>query len=257
LNLYRWDVSAYTIGQIADRSGFSTSALRYYEGIGLLAPSGRSPGGYRLYDEHTLSQLTFIARAKRLGCSLDEIVELIAIWNGQRCGPVQSELHRLVTAKLREAERQARQLGEFTAQLRLAGARLSGEPVDGPCDDGCACAREDPECVMPVVLGAKPEQESVVIACSLTAVELEDRLGAWEELLLRARRKLRLATGRWRVEFDEDTDVAPIARLAALEHKCCRFFQFAVTIDARGIALEVDAGPDGADLVTALVGGAP
>ena len=90
-------MSTYTIGQIAERSGFTTSALRYYEGVGLLVPVGRTDAGYRLYDDGTLSRLAFIARAKRLGCSLDEISALVSIWNGDQCGPVQRRFHELVS----------------------------------------------------------------------------------------------------------------------------------------------------------------
>ncbi len=44
--------------------------MRYYEGIGLVAPVTRTDAGYRVYDEHILARLAFIARAKQLGCSL-------------------------------------------------------------------------------------------------------------------------------------------------------------------------------------------
>ena len=82
-------MSTYTIGETARRSGFSASALRYYEDIGLVDPSGRTDSGYRLYDDEALGRLAFIARAKQLGCSLEEITDLVGIWDGQRCGPVQ------------------------------------------------------------------------------------------------------------------------------------------------------------------------
>ena len=99
-------VSTYTIGEIAERSGFSASSLRYYEGIGLVEPASRTESGYRLYDDHTVNRLAFIARAKQLGCSLEEIADLAGIWDGERCGPVQRRFHELVTAKIRDAERQ-------------------------------------------------------------------------------------------------------------------------------------------------------
>ncbi len=57
-------------------SGFSASALRYYEGIGLVAPSTRTDAGYRLYDDRSLARLGFISRAKKLDCSLEEIIDL-------------------------------------------------------------------------------------------------------------------------------------------------------------------------------------
>jgi MerR family transcriptional regulator, copper efflux regulator len=133
----------YTIGQTAERSGFSASALRYYEGIGLVEPRSRTDAGYRLYDDGALARLGFIARAKRLGCSLEEITDLVAIWDGERCGPVQRRFHELVSAKLADAERQIAELMALTVQLHDAAAQLAGPAVDGPCNDDCACLTID------------------------------------------------------------------------------------------------------------------
>ncbi len=132
-------MSTYTIGEIAERSGFSASSLRYYEGIGLVEPASRTKSGYRLYDDHTMNRLAFIARAKQLGCSLEEITDLAGIWDGERCGPVQRRFHELVTAKIQHAERQIKDLTALLEDLRAAAEHLDGEPVDGPCDADCAC----------------------------------------------------------------------------------------------------------------------
>jgi MerR family transcriptional regulator, copper efflux regulator len=132
-------VSTYTIGETAERSGFSASALRYYEGIGLVPPSRRTDAGYRLYDDDTLARLAFIARAKQLGCSLEEITDLAAMWDGERCGPVQRRFHDLITTKIADAERQIAELTALTAQLHEAAARLAGPATDGPCSTECAC----------------------------------------------------------------------------------------------------------------------
>ena len=131
-------VSTYTIGEVADRSGFTASALRYYEGIGLVAPSDRTDAGYRLYDEDSLARLAFISRAKGLGCSLEEITDLVAVWDGT-CEPVQQRFHDLVTAKLAETDRQIAELTALRAQLADAASVLAGPTPDGPCDGGCAC----------------------------------------------------------------------------------------------------------------------
>jgi DNA-binding transcriptional MerR regulator len=136
-------VGTYTIGETAERSGFSASALRYYEGIGLVEPSTRTEAGYRLYDDDTLARLAFISRAKQLGCSLDEIADLVEVWDGERCGPVQRRFHDLVTDRLADAERQIAELTALTDQLRQAAARLAGPPVDGPCSERCACLALD------------------------------------------------------------------------------------------------------------------
>jgi MerR family copper efflux transcriptional regulator len=139
LNPYSRNVTTYTIGEVADRTGFTASALRYYEGIGLVLPATRTEAGYRLYDETTLSRLAFIARAKQLGCSLDEITDLVGIWDGERCGPVQRRFHELVTTKLADAEHQIAELTALVDQLRQAAAQLSGPATDGPCDETCVC----------------------------------------------------------------------------------------------------------------------
>ena len=132
-------MTTYTIGEVADRTGFSASALRYYEDIGLVEPAARTDAGYRLYDEMTFTRLAFIGRAKQLGCTLEEITYLIGIWDGERCGPVQRQFHELVTTKLAEAEHQIAELAALREQLQHAAAQLSGPATDGPCDESCAC----------------------------------------------------------------------------------------------------------------------
>ena len=114
-------------GEVAERSGFSASSLRYYEGIGLVEPMTRTDAGYRLYDDGTLDRLSFIARAKELGCSLEEITDLVSIWDGDRCGPVQRRFHDLVTAKIADSQRRIAELVALAAQLQVAAA-AAGRP---------------------------------------------------------------------------------------------------------------------------------
>jgi DNA-binding transcriptional MerR regulator len=133
-------VATYTIGEAAQRSGFSASTLRYYEGIGLVRPVARTASGYRLYDDGDLARLAFISRAKQLGCTLEEVTDLVGIWDGERCAPVQRRFHDLLTAKLAAAERQIAELTALTDELRHAASLLAGPPVDGPCSVDCACA---------------------------------------------------------------------------------------------------------------------
>jgi len=51
----------------------------------LLTVADRSAGGYRLYDEAAVTRLRFIERAKQLGLPLEEIRELVAVWDGGQC----------------------------------------------------------------------------------------------------------------------------------------------------------------------------
>jgi MerR family redox-sensitive transcriptional activator SoxR len=61
-----------TIGDLAARSGASTSALRFYEARGLLS-SDRTAGGHRVYARSTLRRVAFVRAAQRVGLSLEEI----------------------------------------------------------------------------------------------------------------------------------------------------------------------------------------
>lgn len=249
-------MSTYTIGEVADRSGFTASALRYYEGIGLVAPAARTGAGYRIYDDGTLARLSFISRAKQLGCSLEEITDLVSIWDGERCGPVQRRFHELVTDKIHTAQRQAAELAAFTAQLQTAAAQLSGDPIDGPCGDGCACVIDATEArtSTSVTLTAKPID--LPIACTLEPDAMPDRLADWRAILDRAQARTITADGALRLELDDDLDLGELTRLVAAEQHCCAFFSFAITVDASGIGLEVRA-PEGATAVVTSLFGPP
>jgi MerR family redox-sensitive transcriptional activator SoxR len=65
------------IGEVAHRSGFAPSALRYYEREGLLS-SVRSGGGQRRYPRSVLRRLAFLRAAQNVGLSLDEIAAALA-----------------------------------------------------------------------------------------------------------------------------------------------------------------------------------
>ena len=66
-----------TIGALADRSGVATSAIRYYDELGLVR-SERTSGGHRVFPRHALRRLALIRVAQRLGLSLEEIAAALA-----------------------------------------------------------------------------------------------------------------------------------------------------------------------------------
>ncbi len=73
------DKNALTIGGLAKASGVKVTTIRYYEGIGLIEPPVRSPGGQRLYGGEAVERMRFIRHSRDLGFSLDTIRELIAL----------------------------------------------------------------------------------------------------------------------------------------------------------------------------------
>ncbi len=248
-------VSTYTIGQVAERSGFPTSTLRFYGQHGLLEPVGRTEAGYRIYDDGSLARLRFIGRAKQLGCTLEEIADLARLWEAEDCGPVQTRLHELVTATIADAQRRSSELIAFITQLQTTAAHLGGEPVDGPCHTDCACLRDQPNTggFVPATLG---ERADPAIVCTLSAGDVPDRIQNWQGVLGHVAHRDRTPDGGVRLVLDEAAPLDEVTRLAAAEQACCAFFEFAVTIDGRGVALEVRAPDEAHEILEAVFGAA-
>lgn len=81
------------IGEVARRSGFAASALRYYEQQGLL-PAVRSPGGQRRYPRSALRRLAFVRAAQNVGLSLEEVRSALATLPDSRT-PTKADWDRL------------------------------------------------------------------------------------------------------------------------------------------------------------------
>jgi DNA-binding transcriptional MerR regulator len=242
------------ISEVARRSGFSSATLRYYEDIGLLPAPDRTAAGYRSYSERDLARLGFISRAKQLGCSLEEIRDLVDLWDGDRCGPVQHELRSLVGRKLTGAQGRIDELLALTAELRSTAARLAREPDDGACSSECACLGSDDVLAetSPAGVPAGADVDGP-IACSLDASAMGRRFAEWQSVMTAVDRREHL-DGGVRLVFDHRVALDEVARLATAEHECCPFFSFAITVDGRGAALEVTAPPAGRDAVRAAFG---
>ena len=126
------------IGELAENTGLSLRTIRHYDEVGLLKPSGRTEGGFRLYSQEDLSRLLLIRRMKPLGYSLGEMTELLSIidtLDGDHTdtgntdtgntdadpSPVRAELDRFIdeTATRREKLRaQVEMADEFLELLR-------------------------------------------------------------------------------------------------------------------------------------------
>jgi MerR family transcriptional regulator, copper efflux regulator len=267
----------YRIAEIARLSGFSPSALRYYEQAGVLAAPERTPAGYRRYSDRDLDRLRLIARAKDLGCTLEEIAELALAWDSDECGPVKHRLRALVRDKVSEVEAHLAEQAVFADQLRSTAAALAGRPLDGPCDDSCGCTTatgsgattgsatgatgcgttcgcgSDDDTVELGRHVAHDGAGAVPIACSLSGRDMAARAGEWQDVLAGATQRTPLPGGV-RVQFEDRARLAELVALVDAEQTCCPFFSFVVTIDQRGLALEVTAPPDGQDLLTSVFG---
>ncbi|MGY1856076.1 MerR family transcriptional regulator [Modestobacter sp. SYSU DS0290] len=67
------------IGQVAERTGLSLRTIRFYEENGLVVPTARSDGGFRLYSDADVARFEVIKRMKPLGFSLEEMQELLTL----------------------------------------------------------------------------------------------------------------------------------------------------------------------------------
>ncbi|MFH5210141.1 MerR family transcriptional regulator [Antrihabitans sp. NCIMB 15449] len=119
-------------GQVADAAGVNVETLRCYERRGLLHEPNRSLGGHRLYPPEVVTVLQVIQAAKRLGFTLDEVAELLAVSRiGDRRRPT-AGLQARAKVKLVEIDTK---LAELTAVRDTLRAALAAG-----CDDLIVCA---------------------------------------------------------------------------------------------------------------------
>lgn len=94
------------IGELADRTGLSIRTVRHYDDVGLLHPTGRTEGGFRLYSDDDLQRLLVIRRMKPLGYSLEQMAELLGILDGLQTavGPEHDRLQTRLDAYVVDTE---------------------------------------------------------------------------------------------------------------------------------------------------------
>ncbi len=85
-----------TVGEVADRCGIATSAVRYYDDRGLIS-STRTSGGQRRFNRDTIRRIAFISAAQAVGRSLDEVADALATLPEQRT-PTHADWNRVATS---------------------------------------------------------------------------------------------------------------------------------------------------------------
>ena len=130
------------IGIAAERSGVPAKTIRYYESIGLIPEPGRTEGGYRDYGERDVRILAFIHRARRLGFSVREVGDLLALWDDRE--RASAEVKKLALDRLAEIDGKIAELRSIRRTLAELSDRCHGDDrPDCPILDDLAGADDE------------------------------------------------------------------------------------------------------------------
>ena len=244
-------MTSYRISEAASETGFSESALRFYEKEGLVVPD-RLDSGYRTYDDNAINSLRFVARGKQLGLSLEEITELLTLLDEDHCDPVQTRMREMVDTRIQTSQNQIANLVEFTAQLQQAMTRLGDHTPSGPCDSNCGCTSErSSNATSHKKIPLSPAASR--IACSLEPGVVAERIQTWRDVLRTGNEREQLPDGI-RVRFARDTDISAITELASAEQTCCNFFSFMIGISNDAVTLDITGPEDSQELIASFAG---
>jgi MerR family copper efflux transcriptional regulator len=125
------------IGETARASGVSAKMIRHYEHIGLIRESSRTFSGYRQYHERDVHLLRFIRRARDLGFSLEQIRQLLSLWDDPE--RASADVKHLAEAHIADLDARIAALSDMRATLvALAQACHGDHRPDCPILQGLA-----------------------------------------------------------------------------------------------------------------------
>lgn len=113
------------IGDAAKQTDISAKMIRYYESIGLLPESMRTDAGYRIYRDKDLYVLRFIKRARNLGFSMEQIKELLSLWQDQ--GRASADVKVIAERHVAELQQRITELTEMRDTLSHLAACCHGD----------------------------------------------------------------------------------------------------------------------------------
>ena len=138
------EMNFLTIGQLAERAGVGVETIRFYERKGLIAEPPRSSAGFRHYAPDAVRRVGFIRKAKALGFSLKDIMELLSlrVESDSTCADVRERTEEKIAEineKIRGLKQMEKALGRLAASCRREGPlsecpildELDGTPGNG------------------------------------------------------------------------------------------------------------------------------
>jgi DNA-binding transcriptional MerR regulator len=213
------------ISELADAVGVAASTVRYYERIGLVPEPARTESGYRVYTRDAEARLRFIVRAKRLGLSLEQVGELLGVWNGENCAATQEHLLHLLDAKQAQITADIAELRSFSAQLRDVQQQLATTAPPASCTPELDCCAPRIADASAGGTGGEP------IACTLAATGITARLAEFADLFRGALVGRDTTADGIRFRFANAAGrEEKIRELARCEQTCCSFFRFEIAV---------------------------
>lgn len=134
------------IGQASHSSGISAKMIRHYESIDLIKPGPRTASGYRTYSDNDIHTLRFIKRARSLGFSLDQIRDLLSLWNDAH--RASADVKAIALNHVTDLEKRIAELSEMRDTLQHLAQSCSGDAraecpilqgLAEPCDHPAGC----------------------------------------------------------------------------------------------------------------------
>lgn len=107
--------ASMNIGEAARASGVSAKMIRHYESVGLFPEAARTGSGYRQYTDKEIGILRFIRQSRDLGFSIEQIRELLGLWQNRR--RPSRQVRALAQAHLEELDAKLRELQAMKATL--------------------------------------------------------------------------------------------------------------------------------------------
>ncbi|MGD9041132.1 MAG: MerR family transcriptional regulator [Desulfobacteraceae bacterium] len=120
-----------SIGEVSRKSGVTVQAIRFYERRGLIPKALRMKSGYRQFSPEMIRRLQFIKRAKRLGFTLKEVDQFLALTDevATDCREIQG----LAKEKINQLEQKLRELSRLKDVLVEGVRRCPGEGPISVC----------------------------------------------------------------------------------------------------------------------------
>lgn len=136
------------IGEAAAASGVTAKMIRYYESIGLIKETVRSDSGYRKYGPNDLHSLRFVKRARTLGFSLEQIRELLCLWQDDK--RTSKDVKAVALGHVEDLNRRIEEMTEMRDTLMHLAHHCAGD--------------HRPDC--PILLGLASPDETITTNCA-------------------------------------------------------------------------------------------